>query len=130
MARYSDLPVIMISGHGNIETAVQAIQIGAYDFIEKPFEADRLLLSINRALEAQRLRRENEELRQRAGGQDELIGMSQAINAVRQAVSKVAPTGSRVLISGPPGCGKEVVARRLHAVSERADRPLGVLQPG
>ena len=123
MARYSDLPVIMISGHGNIETAVQAIQIGAYDFIEKPFEADRLLLSINRALEAQRLRRENEELRQRAGGQDELIGMSQAINTVRQAVSKVAPTGSRVLISGPPGCGKEVVARLLHSESRRADGP-------
>jgi two-component system nitrogen regulation response regulator NtrX len=123
MARHADLPVIMISGHGNIETAVQAIQFGAYDFIEKPFEADRLLLSIHRGLEAQRLRRENEELRQRAGGQVELIGMSQAINSVRQAVSKVAPTGSRVLISGPPGCGKEVVARLLHNESRRAEGP-------
>ena len=123
MARYVDLPVIMISGHGNIETAVQAIQIGAYDFIEKPFEADRLLLSIHRALEAQRLRRENEELRQRVGGHDELIGASQAINSVRQAISKVAPTGSRVLISGPPGCGKEVVARLVHNESRRSDGP-------
>lgn len=121
------LPVIMISGHGNIETAVQAIRLGAYDFIEKPFEADRLLLVIDRSLETYRLKRENQELRQRAGGNVELIGESAGINAVRQAIDRVAPTGSRVLISGPPGSGKEVAARTVHQKSRRAEGPFVVL---
>jgi two-component system nitrogen regulation response regulator NtrX len=123
VAHYPGLPVIMISGHGNIETAVQTIRQGAYDFIEKPFEADRLLLSVERALHTSRLVRENQELRQRAGGGAEMVGASAAANFVRQAVLKVAPTGSRVLISGPPGCGKEVVARLLHNESHRAEGP-------
>jgi two-component system nitrogen regulation response regulator NtrX len=124
---FADVPVIMISGHGNIETAVTAIKNGAYDFIEKPFKADRLLLTIERALEAARLRREVEELKQRAGAEGELIGASQAITQLRLAIERVAPTGSRVLFSGPPGSGKEVAARLLHRRSKRASGPFVVL---
>ncbi|OYD85155.1 MULTISPECIES: sigma-54-dependent transcriptional regulator [Azospirillum] len=123
MRDHRNLPVIMISGHGNIETAVSAIKIGAYDFIEKPFKADRLLLMVDRAIEAARLKRENEELKLRAGGEVELIGRSTAVNHVRQSIEKVAPTGSRVLITGPAGSGKEVVARLIHARSRRAGGP-------
>ncbi len=123
MRDHGNLPVIMISGHGNIETAVQAIKVGAYDFIEKPFKADRLLLMVDRAIEAARLKRENQELKLRAGGDAELIGRSSAVNQVRQSIDKVAPTGSRVLIAGPPGAGKEVVARLIHARSRRASGP-------
>ena len=122
-----DLPVIMISGHGNIETAVAAIKAGAYDFIEKPFKADRLLTMIQRAIESSKLRRENRELRLRGSPETELIGSSPAINALRAAVEKVAPTGSRVLISGAPGSGKEVVARMLHAMSRQSEGPLVVI---
>jgi two-component system nitrogen regulation response regulator NtrX len=114
------VPVVMISGHGTIEMAVSAIRYGAYDFIEKPFKADRLLLVAQRAIEAARLRTEVEELRLRAGPAAELLGDSHAINQVRQAIEKVAPTGSRVLITGPAGAGKEVVARLLHESSRRA----------
>jgi two-component system nitrogen regulation response regulator NtrX len=121
------VPVVVISGHGTIETAVKAIKLGAYDFIEKPFKADRLLISIERAIEAAQLRQENEELRLRAGPQTELVGRSVAINQVRHAIDKVAPTGSRVLITGPAGVGKEVVARVLHARSRRAGGPFVVL---
>ena len=121
------LPVIMISGHGNIETAVAAIKRGAYDFIEKPFKADRLLLQVERAIEAARLRRENRELRLRAGGDVDLVGASAAVSQLRQAIERIAPTNSRVLISGPPGSGKEVVARLLHARSRRSDGPFVVL---
>ena len=121
------IPVIMMSGHGNIETAVTAINLGAYDFIEKPFNSDRLLLIVKRALEASKLRRENEELRMRADTSSELLGKSSAINQVRQVVDKVAPTNSRVLISGPAGAGKEVVARILHDKSQRAAGPFVVL---
>jgi two-component system nitrogen regulation response regulator NtrX len=117
------MPVVMISGHGNIETAVQAIQNGAYDFIEKPFKSDRLLLIVSRALEAARLRRENSELRLRAGAETDLVGVSQSIIQLRGAIEKVAPTGSRVLITGPAGAGKEVAARMIHARSKRADGP-------
>src|SRR5581483_10058227 len=124
---YPELPVIMISGHGNIETAVNAIKNGAYDFIEKPFKADRLLVIIERALEAARLRRENDELRARSGTEMELIGVSTAITQLRQAVERVAPTGSRVLLSGPPGSGKEVAARMLHRRSKRASGPFVVV---
>jgi two-component system, NtrC family, nitrogen regulation response regulator NtrX len=123
MRDHANLPVIMISGHGNIETAVQAIKIGAYDFIEKPFKADRLLLMVERAVEASRLKRENQELKLRAGGDVELIGRSSAVNQMRQSIEKVAPTGSRVLITGPAGSGKEVVARLIHARSRRNDGP-------
>src|SRR5882757_9272478 len=121
------LPVVMISGHGNIETAVNAIKIGAYDFIEKPFKSDRLLLIVERAVEAARLRRENQELRLRAGGDVELVGTSHAAVQLRQQIDKVAPTGSRVLITGPAGAGKEVVARMLHERSRRASGPIVAL---
>jgi two-component system nitrogen regulation response regulator NtrX len=121
------IPVVMISGHGTIETAVSAIKKGAYDFIEKPFKADRLIVIADRAIEAARLRRENEELRLRVGGDAELIGNSSAINQLRQLIDRVAPTGSRVLITGPAGTGKEVVARMINAKSKRASGPFVVL---
>jgi len=116
---HRDLAVVMISGHGNIETAVQAIKYGAYDFIEKPFETDRLLLIVQRAIEAARLTQDNRDLRRRAGPETQIIGNSVEIAAVRSAIKKVAPTGSRVMIGGPAGSGKEVVARALHAQSRR-----------
>ena len=125
--KYPKLPVIMISGHGNIETAVNSIQLGAYDFIEKPFKEDRLLLVVKRALEATKLRQENEELRMRAGPEHHLIGTSGVIGAIRSTIDKVAPTNSRVLITGGAGTGKEVAARMLHAYSRRADGPFVVL---
>jgi two-component system nitrogen regulation response regulator NtrX len=121
------LQVVMISGHGTIETAVQAIKEGAYDFIEKPFKADRLLLIVQRALEAARLREENAELRLRGGAENELIGRCHAVQQLRQALLRVAPTGSRVLITGPAGAGKEVAARQLHKASKRASGPFVVL---
>ncbi|MEM6683089.1 MAG: sigma-54 dependent transcriptional regulator [Pseudomonadota bacterium] len=121
------LPVIMISGHGNVETAVSAIKRGAYDFIEKPFQSDHLLLMVQRATEVDRLARENEELRRRAGIDHELTGKSSAINQTRTQLQKVAKTNSRVLISGPPGSGKEVAARMLHALSPRSDEPFIVV---
>ena len=121
------VPAVMISGHGTIETAVQAIQHGAYDFIEKPFQSDRLLLVLRRALEAATLARENAELRLRAGPETSLTGDSPAVTLLRAGVEKVAPTGSRVLISGPAGSGKEVVARMIHARSRRAEGPFMVL---
>src|SRR5499427_3134735 len=111
----SDLPVVMISGHGTIETAVASIKKGAYDFIEKPFKADRLIHVAGRALEAARLKREVRELRLKAGDDSELVGQSSAISQLRQLIDKIAPTGSRVLITGAPGAGKEVVARLIHA---------------
>src|SRR6202795_2834167 len=117
------VPVVMISGHGTIETAVEAIKLGAYDFIEKPFKSDRLLLLVARAIEAAQLRRENAELRLRAGGEIDMVGASPAINQLRQQIERVAPTGSRVLITGAPGSGKEVVGRLLHARSRRAAGP-------
>jgi two-component system nitrogen regulation response regulator NtrX len=122
-----DLPVIIISGHGNIETAVAAIQRGAYDYIEKPFKVDRLVLITTRALEASRLRRENRELRERSTSSFEMIGRSAAMGQLRQAIERVAPTNSRVLITGPSGCGKELAARVMHTKSGRAEGPFVVL---
>ncbi len=126
-AEHPHVPVIMFSGHGTIETAVAAIRKGAYDFIEKPFKSDRLLLAVSRALEASRLRRENAELRERAGEDAELIGTSPAMAKVRQTIERVAPTGSRIFIMGPPGSGKELAARMIHARSRRADGPFVVV---
>lgn len=119
-------PVIMISGHGTIETAVKAIKLGAYNFIEKPFESDRLLLLVERAIEAAHLRRENLELRTRAGEPEDLIGECPAIASLRRTIDRVGPTGSRVLINGPAGSGKEIVARLIHRNSKRATAPFVV----
>ncbi|MCB2055101.1 MAG: sigma-54-dependent Fis family transcriptional regulator [Geminicoccaceae bacterium] len=124
--RHPDVPAIMFSGHGTIETAVAAIKKGAYDFIEKPFKSDRLLLAIERALEASRLKRENEELKRRAP-RPQLIGTSPVVSKLRQAIERVAPTNSRVLISGPPGSGKEVAAHLIHERSRQAEGPFVVL---
>ncbi len=121
------LPVVMISGHGNIETAVSAIKMGAYDFIEKPFKADRLVLVAERALEASRLKREVNDLRTRAGAVNRIIGKSTAINQLRQVIERVAPANSRVLITGAPGVGKELVARSIHEASARASGPFVVI---
>ena len=125
--RDSTLPVVMISGHGNLDTAVAAVREGAVDFIEKPFEAERLIYLVDRATETDRLRRENATLRQRVGDEDQLHGSSVAINTVRATLKRVAPTGSRVLISGPPGVGKEIAARMIHQWSPRAKAPFIVL---
>lgn len=124
---HPNLPIIMISGHGNIETAVSAIKRGAYDYIEKPFKTDRLITIVSRAIEAARLRRENQELRLRTWQETDLIGESSEIGALRDAIDKIAPTGARALITGPSGSGKEVAARLLHERSGRADGPFVVL---
>jgi two-component system nitrogen regulation response regulator NtrX len=121
------IPVLMISGHGNLDTAVAAVREGAVDFIEKPFEAERLIYLVDRATETDRLRRENETLRLQVGQEDQLHGNSVAINTVRATLKRVAPTGSRVLISGPPGVGKEIAARMIHQWSPRARAPFIVL---
>jgi two-component system nitrogen regulation response regulator NtrX len=120
--REPDLPVIIFSGHGNIDTAVAAIARGAVDFIEKPFEAERLLHLVGKATETELLRRENARLRQDFSIIEEFTGSSSAINQVRATLKRVANTGSRVLITGPAGVGKEVAARLLHSWSPRAGR--------
>lgn len=120
---HPSLPIVMISGHGNIETAVAAIKRGAYDFIEKPFKADRLVLVADRALEASRLKREVKELKQLAPVATKLVGRSPSVNALRQTIEKIAPTNSRVMIIGPSGSGKELAARTVHAQSTRANGP-------
>ncbi|GAB6855388.1 nitrogen assimilation response regulator NtrX [Asaia astilbis] len=117
------LPVVMISGHGTIETAVSSLQHGAYDFIEKPFQTDRLILVAQRAIEAARLERENAELRLRSGNETLLFGEGPGISAVRGQIERVAPTNSRVLITGPAGSGKEIAARMVHARSRRGAGP-------
>ncbi|VXC96495.1 nitrogen assimilation response regulator NtrX [Sphingomonas sp. AX6] len=121
--RDPSIPVLVISGHGNLDTAVAAIRRGASDFIEKPFEAERLLLMVERATETERLRREVAALRASAGREDDLTGSSTAINAVRATLKRVAGTGSRVLITGGAGVGKEVAARLLHGWSQRTNGP-------
>src|ERR1035441_1377311 len=122
-----EVPLVMISGHGNIETAVAAIKHGAYDFIEKPFKADRLVLVAERALETSRLKREVKQLKQMAPQPATLIGRSAAIAQLRQTIERVAPTNSRILIVGPSGGGKELTARTIHELSGRANGPFIVI---
>lgn len=126
-SRHPDLPVVMISGHGNVETAVSAIKRGAFDFIEKPFKADRLILIAERALENSKLKREVTELKKRTGDASELIGTSVAVSQLRQTIEKIAPTNSRIMIFGPSGSGKELVARMIHKRSARAGGPFVAL---
>ena len=125
--RHPNLPVVMISGHGNIETAVAAIRRGAYDFIEKPFKADRLVLVAERALENSRLRREVSELRARSGADASIVGASNPINQLRAAIERAGPANSRIFISGPSGSGKELAARAIHETSNRANGPFVVI---
>ena len=125
--RHPGLPVVMISGHGNIETAVAAIRKGAYDFIEKPFKADRLILVAERALETSRLKREVSELRARAGATNKIVGSSSLINQLRQVIDRAGPANSRILITGPAGAGKELAARAIHDASARSSGPFVVL---
>jgi len=124
---YPDLPVVIISGHGNIETAVTAIKRGAYDYIEKPFKADRLVLVTLRALEASQLKREVKELKERSVVSAEMIGKSPAINQLKNNIEKAGPTNSRIMLRGASGSGKELAARVLHQKSLRADGPFVVL---
>ena len=124
---HPEIPVVMISGHGNIETAVAAIKQGAYDFIEKPFKADRLVLVAERALETSRLKREVRQLKQLAPSPSTLVGRSAAMSGLRQAIDRVAPTNSRVLIVGPSGAGKELAARTMHQLSQRTSGPFIVI---
>ncbi len=125
--REPELPVIIFSGHGNIDTAVSAVSRGAMDFLEKPFEAERLLHLVERATETERLRRENTRLREGLGEGGEFTGNSAVINTVRATLKRVAQTGSRVLINGPAGSGKEVAARLLHSWSTRAEKPFVIV---
>ena len=124
---HPDLPVVMISGHGNIETAVAAIKRGAYDFIEKPFKADRLILVATRALETSRLKREVRELKQMTPTASILTGRSPCMNQLRQTIERAAKANSRILIVGPSGAGKELAARTLHAASSRSEGPFVVI---
>ncbi len=124
---HANVPVVMISGHGNIETAVTAIKLGAYDFIEKPFKADRLILVAERALETSRLRREVSDLRARSGAANRLVGASTVVTNLKRIIERVGPANSRVLISGPAGSGKELAARMIHASSVRAEGPFVVV---
>ena len=121
--KHPQIPVIVFSGHGNIDTAVAAVSHGAVDFLEKPFQAEKLLHLVSKATETQRLREENATLRAKIGHAEELTGSSAVINNVRATLKKVAATGSRLLITGPAGVGKEVAARLLHSWSLRADAP-------
>ncbi len=120
---HTDLPVVIISGHGNIETAVSAIRRGAYDYIEKPFKADRLVLVAERALENSSLKKQVKDLQKRAPDMPEIMGSSQLINQLRQTINKVAPTNSRIMLIGASGSGKELAARTIHNLSSRSDGP-------
>jgi two-component system nitrogen regulation response regulator NtrX len=115
-----DIPVVIISGHGNIEIAVAAIKQGAYDFIEKPFNIDQLMVVVSRAMEASRLRRENSDLRKREVTSTEMLGASAPFKGLKAQLDKVTKTNSRVMLTGPSGAGKEIAARYIHANSARA----------
>lgn len=125
--KHADLPVVIISGHGNIETAVTAIKRGAYEYIEKPFKVDRLILVVSRCLEAAKLKQENESLRQKAGTSTELVGDSLVMKQLRQSLNKIAPTNSRIMVFGSLGSGKELVAQTLHSLSHRSDGPFVII---
>lgn len=122
-SQHPEMPVVMISGHGNIETAVSAIRRGAYDYIEKPFKIDRLLLITQRAMEAARLKTEVADLRERSNDKAEMVGTSPSVQQIRGVIEKSAPTNSRIFISGPSGSGKGLAARLIHQRSGRADAP-------
>src|SRR6185295_8956182 len=121
------LPVVVISGHGTVETAVTAIRRGAYDYLEKPFKADKLIVTVQRAMENAALKRENSHLKARSASSHELVGKSSVMAQLSGSIEKVAPTNSRILISGPPGSGKELVARLIHERSTRVHGPFVVL---
>ena len=127
MELHPEIPVVMISGHGNIETAVSAIRRGAYDYIEKPFKADKLLHTASRALETSSLKKQVKELQERTPDMPELIGNSAAMQHLRQTIERVAPSNSRIMISGASGSGKELVARTIHLCSARKEGPFIVL---
>lgn len=127
--RYPLMPVVVISGHGTIETAVSAIKIGAYDYIEKPFTHEKLLIVLKRSCEASRLRRENIDLKSKVVDRSELVGASGAIVKLKSEIEKVAPTSGRVMLYGEPGTGKELTARLLHKKSKRANGPFIVFSP-
>ena len=120
---FSETPVIMISGHGTIETAVEAIRKGAYDYIAKPLDLNRLLVTLRNAMDKGRLMDETKQLRRKVGMNYEMVGESEAMKAIQEMIRKVAPTDARVLITGGNGTGKELVARHIHALSNRADGP-------
>ena len=127
---HKDLPVVMISGHGNVEVAVSAIQRGAYDYIEKPFKTDRLLQVAERAIEVSKLRDRIQELTIKAGGEEKLVGESLIFRQTVQTAHRIAPANSRIMISGPSGSGKELIAREIHANSTRAEGPFVILNTG
>ena len=124
---YPAIPILMMSGHGNIETAVQAIKEGAYDFIEKPFNSQRLLILVHRIIEAEKLRKENEQLRELTGKSIKFLGSSIPIRNLNSEITRVAPSNSRVFISGPAGSGKEVIGRQIHLQSKRSEKPFVVV---
>lgn len=119
-----ECPIVMISGHGNIETAVEAIKAGAFDFIEKPLELTRLLVTTKNALENKTLKQAKKVLQKKVDSKFQMVGESEAIQRVREMIEKVAPTDARVLITGENGTGKEVVARLIHAASQRASQQM------
>lgn len=124
---HKDLPVVIISGHGNIETAVSAIKRGAYEYIEKPFKADRLIHVVGRALENSRLKRENEQLRTQSGESSDIIGSSNVIRDLTLTLKRAAPSNGRIMLFGPMGSGKELAARSIHTWSTRTEAPFVVL---
>ena len=122
-ALFPQVTVIMISGHGTIETAVRSTKLGAFDFIEKPLSLDKILITVNNALRMRQLRAENDELKRAVGNEYELIGSSAAISTLREQIMRVAPTNASVLVTGENGTGKELIARSIHYYSQRRDKP-------